>query len=88
VPHIAPTLLQVRHALTFPGGGAHGVGPGQFTDDGELALCLARGLATAPPPAFPASAVAAQYAAWLAGPPGPFDVGERQRLPCQQWRCK
>jgi ADP-ribosylglycohydrolase len=69
-------LHQVRHALTFPGGGAHGVGPGQFTDDGELALCLARGLASAPPPEFPAAAVAAQYAAWLAGPPGPFDVGE------------
>lgn len=69
--------LQVRSALTFPGGGVHGVGPGQVTDDSELALCLARGLASAPPPSFAAAAVAEQYASWLTGPPGPFDVGAR-----------
>ena len=34
----------VHTALTFPGGGAMKVGKGQITDDGELTLCLARGL--------------------------------------------
>lgn len=31
----------VHSAMRMPGGGAHGVGPGQLTDDTELALCLA-----------------------------------------------
>jgi len=28
----------------MPGGGAHNVGPGQITDDGELTMCLLHGL--------------------------------------------
>lgn len=28
----------------MPGGGVHAVGPGQITDDTELALCLAQGM--------------------------------------------
>lgn len=41
-------------------------GPGQFTDDTELALCLAAGLVGHPPSAgFPASRVARQYAWWV-----------------------
>ena len=50
-------------ALTLPGGGCWDVGPGQFTDDTELALCLAHGLAgQAPSAGFPADAVAREYA--------------------------
>lgn len=58
----------------------HSVGPGQVTDDSELALCLARGLRSGPPPTFPAAAVADQYVSWTEGPPGPFDIGEWARL--------
>jgi hypothetical protein len=31
-------------------------------------MCLAHGQTTAPPPDFPAAAIAAQYAAWLVDP--------------------
>ena len=30
----------VDEALQFPGGGQIGVGPGQITDDSEMAMCL------------------------------------------------
>jgi ADP-ribosylglycohydrolase len=70
----------VDAALRMPGGGAHALGPGQFTDDSELALCLAAGLATRPcaggprgPAPFPLDAVAHAYGRWLESPP--FDVG-------------
>ena len=60
-----PREAGVEQALALPGGGCLNVGPGQFTDDTELALCLARGLAgQAPSQGFPASAVARQYAWW------------------------
>jgi ADP-ribosylglycohydrolase len=50
-------------ALALPGGGCWEVGRGQFTDDTELALCLAHGLAGHHPSAgFPADSVALQYA--------------------------
>lgn len=59
---------EVSHALTMPGGGPHGVGKGQVTDDTELAICLADGLA-----AGSADAVAQMYNAWLKS--SPFDYG-------------
>eukprot|EP00891_Asterochloris_glomerata_P009579 jgi/Astpho2/9579/fgenesh1_pg.00146_%23_31_t len=65
--------LQVHHALTLPGGGVFGVGPGQVSDDTELAQCLALGLARGRPPIFPAEAVARYYADWYST--GPFDIG-------------
>ena len=34
----------VDYALTFPGGGAMGVAPGQITDDSEMAMCILHGL--------------------------------------------
>ncbi|KAL4422714.1 hypothetical protein ABPG75_008911 [Micractinium tetrahymenae] len=65
----------VDKALTLPGGGCWNVGPGQFTDDTELALCQAQGLAGHLPSAgFPADAVAQQYA-WWCNASRPFDVG-------------
>ena len=60
----------------MPGGGVMQVGPGQITDDSELALCLAQGLATSKPPNFPKEAVAQKYADWKRT--GPFDIGKAQ----------
>lgn len=58
----SPKPAQVDRSMTLPGGGCWDIGPGQFTDDTELALCLGRGLAGAAPSAgFPTKAVAAQY---------------------------
>ena len=34
----------VQRAMGLPGGGPHGVAPGQITDDGELTLSLMNGL--------------------------------------------
>lgn len=39
-----PSPQEVEAALQMPGGGVWDVAPGQITDDGELTLCLARGL--------------------------------------------
>ena len=41
-PEISPEMLEA--ALTMPGGGTHGVGVGQVTDDSEMAICMMRGL--------------------------------------------
>ena len=53
------------------GGGPFRVRPGQVTDDGELALALARSLAEVG--RYDADRVAAAYRTWHAS--GPFDVG-------------
>lgn len=39
----------VDAAMTLPGGGCFRVGPGQITDDGELAMCLAHALCEVDP---------------------------------------
>lgn len=36
---------EIKKALCMPGGGPHGLAPGQVTDDSELAICLAKGIA-------------------------------------------
>ncbi|PSC73170.1 ADP-ribosylation Crystallin J1 [Micractinium conductrix] len=70
---VTPQALE--RALMLPGGGCWNVGPGQFTDDTELALCQAHGLAGhAPSGGLPASAVAREYA-WWCNKSEPFDVG-------------
>ncbi|KAG2453926.1 hypothetical protein HYH02_002129 [Chlamydomonas schloesseri] len=62
----------------MPGGGVWGVGPGQITDDSELALALASGLSQGEPTeGFPAEHVAQSYGAWLNS--HPFDVGNTCR---------
>lgn len=64
----------VASALQMPGGGAHRVGRGQITDDSELALSLARGLADHDPAlGFPSEAVAVKYTEWRKSKP--FDIG-------------
>jgi ADP-ribosylglycohydrolase len=62
----------VIHALTFPGGGAWRVAPGQVTDDGELTMSLLHALVDAEerPVRYHA---ALRYAAWIDS--DPFDVG-------------
>lgn len=64
---------QVNEALAMPGGGVWNVGPGQVTDDSEMALCLLRGLEQGAPPALPEEAIATCYADWYNS--GPFDIG-------------
>jgi ADP-ribosyl-[dinitrogen reductase] hydrolase len=66
-----PTPAEVERALTMPGGGCWRVGPGQITDDGELTLCLARGLVEQP--GSPLEATARWYRRWYESPP--FDIG-------------
>ncbi|GLI68067.1 hypothetical protein VaNZ11_012395 [Volvox africanus] len=74
--HICPET--VEWALTMPGGGVWGVGPGQITDDSELAVALAAGLSQHDPSAgFPAEEVARKYGAWLES--HPFDIGNTCR---------
>lgn len=70
-----PTARECDHALQLRGGGVWGTAPGQITDDGELTLCLARGLVGAD--RYDADRVAGQYLAWYAS--NPFDIGNATR---------
>ena len=58
--------------MQMPGGGVLGVGPGQITDDSEMALCLARGL-IAGEDSQQQGAVADKYLDWLQS--RSFDIG-------------
>ena len=76
----------------MPGGGVWGVGPGQVTDDSELAICLARALRhhhPKPGVPLPREAVAVSYAEWLRSPP--FDIGAcssgGRGVALLSWRC-
>ncbi|HEU4388296.1 MAG TPA: ADP-ribosylglycohydrolase family protein [Blastocatellia bacterium] len=79
-----PTEEEVEHAISLPGGGVFKLAPGQFTDDGELTLCLAHSLAESS--AFSIERVARQYAGWVESQP--FDIGQttRSALGCFQER--
>lgn len=68
-----PTAADVSRALTMPGGGIWRVAPGQITDDGELMLALAHGLAAHDDGRFDADGIAARYRAWAES--SPFDIG-------------
>ena len=71
-----PTSNDIDHALTLPGGGALSVAPGQITDDGELALALARALIGSQE--YPIERVASHYLRWISS--APFDVGNATRM--------
>lgn len=77
-----PTPDQVHKAMTMPGGGPHRLGPGQITDDTELALALAdgllRGRSTKSSTIFPADTIANEYVKWMQT--GPFDIGYTCRM--------
>lgn len=64
---------EVDAAMEMCGGGCHSVAPGQVTDDTELTICLADGLATCNGKSFPANEVAHKYCEW--GSSQPFDIG-------------
>jgi len=53
-----------------------GVGPGQITDDSELAICLARGLLE-DPSSLNLDNIALYYKHWINSPP--FDIGATTR---------
>lgn len=67
-----PTPEEVQNALTLPGGGALDLAPGQFTDDGEMAVCLLAALTKAEGTYRP-KLVAQQYCDWVKSKP--FDIG-------------
>lgn len=72
-----PGIIKEEHAraaMRMPGGGVIRVGPGQITDDTELALAMADALRTTrPQEGFPSVDVALHYKAWYDSPP--FDCG-------------
>ncbi|CAI2369180.1 unnamed protein product [Moneuplotes crassus] len=64
------TEERATEALTMPGGGVFQVGPGQITDDGELAICLLHGLVEGEGK-FLEAEVANYYGRWIRS--RPFD---------------
>ncbi|MCO5569301.1 hypothetical protein L7F22_023013 [Adiantum nelumboides] len=63
-----------RQAMHMPGGGVLCVGPGQITDDSELAIALCHALSHRDPSlGVPTDAIARSYKCWLES--NPFDVG-------------
>ena len=68
---------QLKEAFEMPGGGPHKVGPGQITDDSELAMCLTWGLTRDNKDAGKATMdcdkIAAMYKNWVGSEP--FDIG-------------
>lgn len=64
----------VEDAMKMPGGGQLCVGPGQVTDDSELAMSLAYALYDKHPQnGFPIEAVSSSYSEWYNS--RPFDIG-------------
>lgn len=62
------------NAMHMPGGGAHHVGPGQITDDGELTLACMHALSgQVPAYGYPEREVMHAYAEWYRS--YPFDIG-------------
>lgn len=62
------------NAMKMPGGGRLNVGPGQVTDDSELAMSLAYGLKGYNPKyGFPLNNIANSYKEWFNS--RPFDIG-------------
>lgn len=72
------TNAVVKDVMKMPGGGVLDVGPGQITDDGELALSLAHALCgTNPIHGLPLEKMANNYVDWMLS--NPFDVGNTCR---------
>ncbi|CAI5498198.1 unnamed protein product [Closterium sp. Naga37s-1] len=71
------TAVAARRAMTMPGGGVFRVGPGQITDDSELALCLARALVVARAPPAATSGASTNTSSSHSPPPAdaPFSAG-------------
>jgi len=67
---------EVNKAMKMPGGGPFKLKPGQVTDDSELALCLAKGLAEGEG-IFSLDRIAKYYGYWINS--NPFDLGNTIR---------
>lgn len=69
-----PTLSEVKHAMTLPGGGQHfgSLAQGQITDDSEMAICLMRAL-SASLTDLNIESIVKNYIEWVNSPP--FDIG-------------
>jgi len=66
------SIAKAEKCLTLPGGGPFGLGPGQVTDDSELALCLAEGLVRGKG-VLDLDRIGEMYHKWYLSPP--FDIG-------------
>eukprot|EP01022_Parablepharisma_sp_SALTPOND_P013207 TRINITY_DN1742_c0_g1_i1.p1 TRINITY_DN1742_c0_g1~~TRINITY_DN1742_c0_g1_i1.p1 ORF type:complete len:421 (-),score=13.92 TRINITY_DN1742_c0_g1_i1:30-1292(-) len=66
------TEKEASEALEMKGGGLMGLGPGQITDDSELALSLANGLAESEGK-LNLDRIVRYYGEWIKS--GPFDIG-------------
>ena len=71
---------QMDECMRMPGGGTHGNGPGQITDDSEMALCILWGLVAANESSVPGDTMTFDinqisncYALWLQSQP--YDIG-------------
>jgi len=71
-----PDDQAIQNALTLPGGGCHKVGRGQVTNDSELAMCLAQGLADGSG-VLNLNKIASWYGKWVESKP--FDIGGTTR---------
>jgi len=74
--HDTITDKMAQRAITMPGGGSIRTGPGQITDDGELALCLWRALNASNAHntlEYPYEECFKEYAEWYDSMP--FDIG-------------
>ncbi len=71
---IRQVIVQVSAAMKMPGGGMLKVGPGQVTDDSEMALSLAHALIGHEASQLQGAA-AEMYVKWLNSKP--FDVGKQ-----------
>ncbi len=69
---------QVSAAMKMPGGGMLRVGPGQVTDDSEMALSLAHALICHEARQLQGAA-AEMYVKWLNSKP--FDIGNKSAAP-------
>lgn len=67
-----PDQQRIDQAFGMCGGGMHALGPGQVTDDSEMAICLLRALADSGG-RLDLNKIAANYGKWFAS--APFDVG-------------
>lgn len=75
-----PTAADITKAMEMRGGGVFKLGPGQITDDTEMAIAQADGLlrgGKSMVAVFPGDAIAGEYAKWLRS--GPFDAGHTCR---------
>ena len=70
---ITPEMLTRTLAME---GGIFGNGPGQVTDDSELAMCLLHGLHDSLPN-YSANSIATHYRTWIES--NPFDIGNTTR---------